>query len=281
MFQINSDTFRTDTLKLDTLIDKAVAEPIRIQILESKGEVDWNVWFLLLGVLSLVAAVAIPFLQKKYEERKAKYGFHLYIKKRLGVVWNLLTYDKFEYKQPTTAESMNDLQLTFDTLIHRFEKDYKKNKETIHPLFAFGVLFNLQKLLMTVYRVQQSLSTIDLNNLDEKTLEYGDKLSKSEHLKLTGIYMLIEHYISIASHHDKFDSLQAIKRQIKDKRWTGLIIENKVLQNQGLILKDMQYLRDNEISINEILNVNKLLIQELKSYFDFDKLKKKRVNSAV
>lgn len=281
MFQINSDTLPTDTLKLDTLIDKAVAEPIRIQILESKDAVDWNVWFLLLGVLSLVAAVAIPFLQKKYEERKAKYGFHLYIKKRLSVVWNLLTYDKFEYKQPTTAESMNDLQLTFDTLILRFEKDYKKNKETIHPLFAFGVLFNLQKLLMTVYRVQQSLSTIDLNNLDEKTLEYGDKLSESEHLKLTGIYMVIEHYISITSHHDKFDSLQAIKRQIKDKRWTGLIVENKVLQNQGLILKDMQYLRDNEISINEILNVNKLLIQELKSYFDFDKLKKKRVNSAV
>lgn len=281
MFQIESDTIKTDSLKLDTLIGDRISEPIRIQILESKDTIDWNVWFLLLGVLSLIAAVAIPFIQKKYEERKAKYGFHLYIKKRLGVVWNLLTYDKFEYKQPTTAESMDDLQLTFDTLIFRFEKEFQKNKETIHPLFAFGILFNLQGLLMTVYRVQQSLSTIDLNNLDEKTLEYGDKLSKKEHLKLTGIYMLIAHYISITSHHDTFDSLQAIKRQIKDKRWTGLIVENTVLQNQGLILKDLQYLRDNEISINEILNVNKLLIQELKSYFDFDKLDKKRKNRAV
>jgi hypothetical protein len=281
MFQIKSDTIKTDSLKLDTLIGDRISEPIRIQILESKDTTDWNVWFLLLGVLSLIAAVAIPFIQKKYEERKTKYGFHLYIKKRLGVVWNLLTYDKFEYKQPTTAESMDDLQLTFDTLIFRFEKDFQKNKETSHPLFAFGILFNLQRLLITVYRVQQSLSTIDLNNLGEKTLEYGDKLSKKEHLKLTGIYMLIEHYISITSHHDKFDSLQAIKRQVKDKRWTGLIVENTVLQNQGLILKDLQYLRDNEISINEILNVNKLLIQELKSYFDFDKLDKKRKNRAV
>jgi hypothetical protein len=243
MFQINSDTLKTDTLKLDTSIREGIAEPIRIQIQESKDGIDWNVWFLLLGVLSLIAAVAIPFIQKKYEERKAKYGFHLYIKKRLGVVWNLLTYDKFEYKQPTTAESMDDLQLTFDTLVFRFEKDFQKNKDTIHPLFAFGVLFNLQKLLMAVYRVQQALTTIDLNNLDEKTLEYGDKLSKSEHHKLTGSYMLIEHYISITSHHDKFDSLQAIKRQVKDKRWTGLLVENTVLQNQGIILKDMQYLK--------------------------------------
>jgi hypothetical protein len=281
MFQINSDTLKTDTLKLDTLIREGIAEPIRIQIQESKDGIDWNVWFLLLGVLSLIAAVAIPFIQKKYEERKAKYGFHLYIKKRLGVVWNLLTYDKFEYKQPTTTESMDDLQLTFDTLVFRFEKDFQKLKDTIHPLFAFGVLFNLQKLLQTVYRVQQALTTIDLNNLDEKTLEYGDKLSKSEHHKLTGIYMLIEHYISITSYHDKFDSLQAIKRQVKDKRWTGLIVENTVLQNQGIILKDMQYLKENEISINEILNVNKLLIQELKSYFDFDKLEKRKTNRAV
>jgi hypothetical protein len=281
MFQINIDTLKTDTLKLDTLIREGIAEPIRIQIQDSKDGIDWNVWFLLLGVLSLIAAVAIPFIQKKYEERKAKYGFHLYIKKRLGVVWNLLTYDKFEYKQPTTTESMDDLQLTFDTLVFQFEKDFQKNKDTIHPLFAFGVLFNLQKLLQTVYRVQQALTTIDLNNLDEKTLEYGDKLSKSEHHKLTGIYMLIEHYISITSHHDKFDSLQAIKRQVKDKRWTGLIVENTVLQNQGIILKDMQYLKENEISINEILNVNKLLIQELKSYFYFDKLEKRNRNRAV
>ena len=276
MFQIKSDSIKTDSLKLDTLIDDRISEPIRIQILESKDTIDWNVWFLLLGVLSLVAAVAIPFIQKKYEERKAKFGFHLYIKKRLGVVWNLLTYDKFEYKQPTNAESMDDLQLTFDTLILRFEKDFQNNKDTIHPLFAFGILFNLQKLLMTVYRIQQALLTIDLNNLDEKTLEFGDKLSKNEHHKLTGIYMLIEHYISITTHHDKFDSLQAIKRQVKDKRWTGLIVENAVLHNQGLILKDLQYLRDNEISIKEILNINKLLIQELKSYFDFDKLERKR-----
>lgn len=281
MFQINSDTLIIDTLKLDTLIRDGITEPIRIQIQESKDGIDWNVWFLLLGVLSLIAAVAIPFIQKKYEERKAKFGFHLYIKKRLGVVWNLLTYDKFEYRQPMTAESMDDIQLTFDTLVFRFEKDFQKNKDTIHPLFAFGVLFNLQKLLMTVYRVQQALASIDLNNLDEKTLEYGDKLSKSEHHKLTGIYMLIEHYISITSHHDKFDSLQAIKRQVKDKLWTGLIVKSNVLQNQGIILKDMQYLKENEISINEILYVNKLLIQELKSYFDFDKLEKRKRNRTV
>ena len=276
MFQNQEDTIKTHVVKLDTLIKESVSEPIRIQITENSDTTDWNVWFLLLGVLSLIAAVIIPFAQRKYEEKKSKYGFHLYIKKRLGTVWNLIVYDKFEYKQPTSADTMNDLQLTFDKLIFQFEKDFQKNKETIHPLFGFGILFNLQKLLLTVNRIQNSLATIDLNNLDEKTLEFGDKLSKKEHLKLTGIYMLIEHYFSITTHHDKFDSLQSIKRQIRDKKWVGLIVENTVLQNQGLILKDLQYLRDNEISINEILNVNKLIIQELKSYFEFDKLDKKR-----
>lgn len=262
-------------VNLDTLINNASSTPVHIQILEHKDVVDWNLWFLVLGILSLIAAVAIPFAQKKYEEKKAKYGFHLYVKKRLGVVWNLLTYDKLEYTQPISEDKADDFNITFDQLILQFEKDFKKYSDTIHPLFAFGILLNLQKILMTVYRIQQALSMIDLVNLDEKTLEYGDKLSKKEHHRLTGIYILIEHYISITNHHDKFDSLQTIKRQIKDKRWTGLIVEGSVLENQNLILADLQYINQNELSVNEILKINKLLVQELRSYFDFDKLEEK------
>lgn len=262
----------------DTLANK-VPNPTQVELIENLDKIDWNVWFLLIAVLTLITAVIIPFAQKKYEERKSKFGFHLYVKKKLGIVWNLLTYDKLEYKQPRSAEKMDDELLTFDKLIYKFEKDFKENKNTIHPLFAFGIIFNLQNLLFTVKRIQYSLNTIDIKNLDEKTLEFGDKLSRSEHHKLNGLYILIEHYFSITSFHDKFDSLKSIKRKEKDSKWMGLEVDKKVLKKQKWILEDLEYLRKNELSIDEILKMNKLLIQELKSYFEFEKLNKKRKNN--
>jgi hypothetical protein len=262
----------------DTLANK-VPNPIQVELIENSDKIDWNVWFLLIAVLTLITAVIIPFAQKKYEERKSKFGFHLYVKKKLGIVWNILTYDKLEYKQPRSAEKMDNELLTFDKLIYKFEKDFKENKNTIHPLFAFGIIFNLQNLLFTVKRIQYSLNSIDIKNLDEKTLEFGDKLSKSEHHKLNGLYLLIEHYFSITNFHDKFDSLKSIKRKEKDSKWIGLEVDKKVLKKQKWILEDLEYLRENELSIDEILKMNKLLIQELKSYFEFEKLNKKRKNN--
>lgn len=254
----------------------AISEPIKVQLVDLQQQTDWDIWFLVVAVLSLIAAVFIPFAQKIYEERKAKYGFHLYVKKKLGMVWNLLTYDEFEYKQPTSADNMDELSLTFDKLIVRFEKDYERHKNTPHPLFAFGVLFNLQNLLFTVKRVQYALAEIDLKDLDEKTLAYGDKLSKKEHHKLTGIYLLLEHYISITTFHDRFDSLLTIKRTKKNELWTGLKVDGNVLKNQDMIMNDLNFVRENQVSVNEILLASKLLIQELKSYFDYDKLAKKK-----
>lgn len=260
---------------IDT-VAKVHSSPIAVKLIEDSTKIDWNIWFLLIAVLSLIAAVLIPFVQRKYEERRTKYGFHLYVKKRIGIVWNLLTYDKYEYKQPRDSESMDDLVLTFDKIILQFETDYNKNKNTIHPLFAFGLLFNLQNLLLTVKRIQLGLSQIDLTDLDEKTLAYGDKLSKKEHNKLSGIFMLVGNYFSITDFHDKFDSLSTIKRDIKNSKWIGLKVDSSVLKNQDRILSDLAFLRENELSINEILNVNKLLIQEIKSYFNFTKLVKKK-----
>lgn len=284
---MNIQTTDTTTQKVVDSLPKTVTDsiadnlsnPIKAEVIENADKIDWNIWFLLIAFLTLIAAVTIPFAQKKYEERKSKFGFHLYVKKKLGIVWNLLTYDKLEYKEPRSAEMMDDELLTFDKLIYKFEKDFKENKNTIHPLLAFGIIFNLQNLLFTVKRIQYSLNTIDIKNLDEKTLEFGDKLSKSEHHKLNGLYLLIKHYFSITSFHDKFDSLKSIKRKEKDSKWIGLEVDKKVLKKQKWILEDLEYLRENQLSIDEILKINKFLIQELKSYFEFEKLYKKRKNN--
>lgn len=269
-----------DTISLqssDTLIG-SLNEPIKVQLIENGNKIDWSVGFLSVAILSLIAAVFIPFIQKKYEERKSKYGFHLYVKKKIGIIWNLLTHDEFQYKQPTSSEEIDDKLLTFDKLIYKFELDYKKNRETIHPLFAFGIIFNFQNLLFIVTRIQYALSSIDLNDLDEKTLAFGDKLSTQEHHKLNAVFMLIEHYISITTFHDKFDLLKSIRRETKNSKWTGLKVDGKVLKNQEMILNDLNFIRENEASINEILKINKLLIQEVKSFFRFDKLDKNKKN---
>ena len=56
-------------------ISQSTNELIKVQIIDDVDKVDWNLWFLLIAVLSLIAAVILPFAQRKYEERKSKYGF--------------------------------------------------------------------------------------------------------------------------------------------------------------------------------------------------------------
>ena len=68
-----------------------IAQPIKVKIIEESDKIDWNIWFLFIAVLSLISAVLIPFAQKKYEESKSKYAFHLYVKKKIGIVFYLLT----------------------------------------------------------------------------------------------------------------------------------------------------------------------------------------------
>lgn len=256
-----------------------VVQPIKVKIIEDLDKFDWNIWFLTVAVLSLIAAVIIPFAQKRYEESKSKYAFHLYVKKKFGLIFNMLTYDSYTYKHIKDSQNLDNLNLTFDQIIYRFEKDYNENKNTIHPLFAFGILLNFQNLLFTIKRIQYALNIINLKDIDEKSLEYGDKLSKKEHNKLSAILLLIEHYYSITSFHDKFSSLKSIKREINDNQWIGLKVEGSVLKEQNLIMEDLALLKENEISIEEILKINKLLIQELKSYFNYEKLKKKKLHS--
>ncbi|MEN9442117.1 MAG: hypothetical protein RLZ33_2194 [Bacteroidota bacterium] len=253
----------------DTLIKKH--ETIKVEILENYNRVDWDFWFLLIAVLSLLSAVLIPVIMRKYEERRTKYGFHLFVKKKFGVTWNILTYDKYPYKQPTGPQELDDFGLTFDQAIKQFVKDYEKYRDTIHPLMAFGVLFNLQNLLHVMKRIQYELEGINLTDLDDKTLANADKLSRKEHNKLNAIYLLVEHYISIVSFNDKFDSLVTIKIVINDSKWVALKLDQNVLKNQDMILNDLNYLRQNEVNIQEILNINKILIHELDSYLQMTK----------
>jgi len=247
--------------------DSLISKPINVKVVEDLNKMDWNVWFLVVAILSLIAALLVPFVQKKYEEKKSNYAFKLYIKKKYGIIFHLVTYESFSYKYFQDNDLKNE-ELNLLKFIKKFEYDYKEFKNTIHPLYAFKILYNFQNLIFVTKRIQNNLQNIDLKDANEKSLQFGDKLSNEEHNKLSKILLISEHYNSITEYNDKFSSLKAIQREIKDNIWIGLKVNDSVLKQQKLILEDLTYLRKNELHIEEILHINKLLIQEIKIYFD-------------
>lgn len=239
-------------------------------------QIDWNKWLTLIAALALIAAIIIPFIQKKYEERKAKTSFQMYLKKYFGVLLNILTYDKIDYTKPSIKDSPEKIHLTFDEYIRTFEKDFKEHQKVGQFRVAFSIILNLQNLLYFNRHIQLSIKQIDVNKLYEQTLEYGNNLTTNELNKIYGILLIMENFNSITLFHDRFGSLKSVKRDNQKGEWVGLIVDQSLLKNQQMILDDLVYLIDNELSIFEITNISKLLIQELKNFYSFKKPSKNR-----
>lgn len=234
-------------------------------------------YFLSVAVLSLIAAVAIPIFMRKYEEGKSKFAFTSYVKGQLGVAFNIMSYDTIEYKKYIIPSDIETVSMTFKELLLRCNKDFSNNKNTIHPAVAFNVLLNFNTLLLTAYKLSAVLKDIDVANINEKTLQYGDKLSKKEHSRLTALTLLIKHYNSIVMYHDVFDDFHSIKRVKKANLWIGVSVDKNTLNNQSVIMTDMSYLVEKQANFNEIINTNLLLIQEFEKYFEYEKLLKKKL----
>lgn len=107
-------------------------KPIPVQVLDN-SKVNWNLLTLIVAILTLIAAVVLPFLQKKYEERKAKFSFRMYIKEQLGYLFNLVTYDKIEYIKPTISDNINKEAITFPELARRVRDDFKEHQNSLQP----------------------------------------------------------------------------------------------------------------------------------------------------
>jgi hypothetical protein len=128
---------------------------------------DWNKWLTLIAALTLMTAIFIPFLQKKYEEWKAKISFKLYLKKYFGVLFNILTYDKFEYTQPSVSDDPVKRTISLEEYVKAFELDYEKNKSTFEFRVAFAIVLNLQDLFLIVYQIQNTIKHADVSMLYE------------------------------------------------------------------------------------------------------------------
>lgn len=249
---------------------------VPVNIVSEPHKIDWEPYVLIIASLSLIAAVIIPFAQKKYDEYRTKRSFKFYFKNRIGIIWNLLTIEKIEYVKPAIKDDIKKVYLSLIDFVYRFEKDFMEHKETVQVRSIFCILMNLQKLMHYNFRIRLEMGKIDFINLYDKTLAHGKELSKKELQNIYGLILIYQGFMSITLFHDKFGELKSIKRDSTDKIWTGLKLENDLLENQKRVSDDLLFINNNENSIYEIIKMVRILDSETKKYFDFNKLNKKR-----
>lgn len=252
---------------------------IPVKIIEDSSKIDWNPWVLLVATLSLIAAVILPFAQKRYEEFRTKRNFQYYLKKQIGLVLNILTTQKLEYIEPNVKNDPKKELLFIKDFIIKIKSDFNEHKNTVQPRVIFMLLMNIQKLCHFSYQLRQIISSIDLKNITEKTLEHGRELSKEELNNIYGLILIYESYVGISTFHDNFDKTESIKREFKDNVWVGIKIENNLLSNQSVLNDDLLIINDNENSLEELQNILLIVNQETKKYFDYENLQSKRKGS--
>lgn len=267
----------------DSLIDsiKKTQEVIPIKIISEQNKFDWEPYVLIVATLSLIAAVVIPFAQKKYEEYRTKRSFQFYFKKQLGIVLNLLTSEKIEYLKPSIKDNPEKEFLHPSEFTRKLEADFKLHKEAVQPKTIFMLLMNLQKLMLYSFQLRYALSKIDFEKLTERTLENGKELSKKELQKAYGIILIYESFISISLFHDRFGDLKSIKRDIRDNIWIGLKLEKDFLEKQSVLNDDLQYINNHEQSIFEITAMVRVVEAKTKEYFDYDNIQASRKNKEI
>jgi hypothetical protein len=229
--------------------------------------VNWNLLTLIVAILTLIASVILPFLQKMYEERRAQFNFRMYIKEQFSYLYSLATYNKIDYIKPTISDHINKEAITFPEMTRRIRDDYKEHQNSVQPRIIFHFISNLQKYCHHIYQIRYSITKIDTRNLKEKIVGNGEKLSKRELKKLYGIILIADNFNSISLFHDRFGNVKSVEREIKNDIWVGVKQGKDLLNNQQLLLQDIKEVTNNESSLNELIGISGGLYNDLSSYY--------------
>lgn len=235
------------------------------------NKIDWEPYFLIIATLSLVAAVIIPFAQKKYEEFSAKRNFKIYFKKQLGLVFNFLTSEKIEYNEPSIKKNPEKKNLEISEFLKTFKKDLKEHKNAVQPKIIFTLLMNLQNMLLYSFHLRTTIRSLEFNDLMKLTLEHGNQLSKVELSNIYGLITILESFVSISLYHDRFGEMKSIKRLIQENTWVGLKLDKDFLDNQTILNDDLQFINDKINSIEEIVYILGITQDKTLEYFEFKK----------
>ena len=232
---------------------------------------DWEPYFLIVATLSLLAAVIIPFAQKKYEEHRAKRNFQIYFKKQLGLIFNFLSSEKIEYNEPSIKKNPEKKNLEISNFLTAFKKDLKEHQNAVQPKIIFTLLMNLQHMLMYSYHLRNAIRSLEFNDLMKSTLEYGNKLSKDELSNIYGLITILESFVSISLYHDRFGEMKSIQRLIQENTWVGLKLDKDFLDNQAVLNEDLQFINDKLNSIEEIIYILGITENKTFEYFEYKK----------
>jgi hypothetical protein len=197
---------------------------------------------------------------------KVPTALNLFIKKELIFAFKALTEDKIEMSI-IEHDDVKKEYVPFSEAIKLFKQQYEANKNTIHPRDAFMLLFNLQKLILASYKFIMITRNIDFKELDKMVLQHSKELSDKEIAAYQKIILTMQHYGSIFQFNDKFGGFKSIQRQIEKHYWMGLKLEANILENQQKIMDDLEFVRNNEIHLKEIIECD-ILIGVMNEFFE-------------
>jgi hypothetical protein len=254
-----------DTLNI--LVKDTISQ---FKLVLEKDENNWQIYFLILGVISVFVAVFIPFLQKKYEHQKSKNSFKRYVKYYLGEVVSILIKDKIYYGSLENSSRPKLLNIEFKDAVDKYFDELMKNKDTISSTLKYQLIFNLQSIFIKVYQFTYALKSLNLESIKEKTLAFGDKLSKKDLNSIYSFIATIEHLGSITIFNDIFGKLKSVERILnKDNLWVGIKTEKTFLNNQECLLNsEFSFLLENKEKIKEILLMVSLTIVQIEVFYD-------------
>lgn len=197
---------------------------------------------------------------------KVPTALNLFIKKELIFAYKSLTEEEIEMSIIEGNDVRKEL-VPFSKATKIFKEQYNIHKATIHPRDAFMVLFNLQKIIFAAYKFIMITSTIDFKELDKMVVQHSKELSDSDISSYQKIILTMQHYGSIFHFNDKFGNFNSIQRQVEKHFWTGFKLDGDILKNQKKIMDDLEFVRTNEIHLNEIIDCD-ILIVVMNEFFE-------------
>ena len=93
---------------------------------------------------------------------------------------NHLTTSKIEYIEPSVRNEPKKEYLLIKDLIIKIKNDFAEHKNTVQPRVIFMMQMNIQNMCLFAYQARKLISTIDLQNITERTLEFVKELYKKE-----------------------------------------------------------------------------------------------------
>ena len=260
-----------DTISVFGVTDTVIAaQNISLHVYPNPVEsnFDWvSISILSVAFFSLLAAIFIPFAQKKYEERKTKESFRLHIKMRLGDIYNFVCLEKIEYHDLSITNDPTSCTMKPVAFIKKLNDDFKDHRNSVQPRIIFSLLMNIQNVMLYSYKLRNTVRRANLDELTDKTLEHGTNLTRTELNNVYTLALFLQHFVPISLQNDVFYQIKSIQRVEKEESWVGLKVESDLLQNQKLLNHDLLFLNDNEFHLKAVIGNVNLLVNKVIDYY--------------